>query len=158
MEGDVFFRQENGDWLFDYDVVREKDEDPDAVKQYRKWANASADLVHVWMDDNKGEAMGSVKGEQDNQDGSADYVRYLGDIEMAYIRGNIIIHREGKHTLTSGEGFLFFSTKIFEALGNVETSVMVDIEKERQKRQQNQQPQGGGGSAAPSGGATGPGG
>jgi hypothetical protein len=158
MQGNVFARQENGDWLFTYDIVNEKDEDEDTVKQYRKWANASTDLLHVWMDDNKVEAIGSVKGEQDNQNGAADFVRYIGDFDMAYIRGNILINREGKHSVSSGEGFLFFSTKVFQALGNVVTKLMVDVQKEQDKRRNqgsgNTPTEGGssGGGAAPSGG------
>jgi hypothetical protein len=148
MEGNVFIRQENGNWLFDYDIVREADETKENVEQYRKWANASADTVHVWMDDEIVEASGTVKGEQDNQDGAADFVRYLGKYDMAYLRGNLVVNREGKHKLMSEEGFVFFSTDVFEALGNVQTTVMVDVEEQRNRAQGRETPAEG----APSGG------
>lgn len=131
MEGNVFFRQENGNWLFQYDIVREEEESKEAIKQYRKWANAWADKVHIWMDDDLGEATGNVKGEQDNQDLTADFARYVGKFDMLYLKGNVVVHREGKHQLTCNEGFVFFSTKIFEALGNVEAKVTVDAEKRK---------------------------
>jgi lipopolysaccharide export system protein LptA len=135
MEGDVFVRQENGDWLFTYDIVREEDETKESIEQYKKWANASADSIHAWLDDNDVEATGSVKGEQDNQDLATDYLKYIGEFDMAYLRGNITVHREGKHQLMSQEGFIFFSTDIFEALGNVETKVIVDVEQQRSEAQ-----------------------
>ena len=158
MEGNVFLRQENGDWLFDYDVVRSSEESKDTVKAYRKWANANADTVHIWMDDNLGEATGNVKGEQDNQDGKADFVRYLGDLDMAYLNGNILIHRENKHQVQADEGFIFFKTNVFEALGEVQTTVMVDVEKQREQAQANAKAQSTAAGATPSGAGTGGGG
>jgi len=135
MEGNVFFRQENGNWLFEYEIVKEEEESKEAVEQYRKWANASADLVHIWLDDEIIEAEGAVKGEQENQDLSADFVRYLGEYDMLYLRGNIVVNREAKHQLMSEEGFVFFSTNVFEALGNVRTKLMVDVEERRAEAQ-----------------------
>ena len=136
MEGDVFFRQENGDWLFEYDVVREEEESEDAVEQYRKWANGSCDVFHVWMDDEIVEATGSVFGEQENQRGSCDFLRYIGELDMMYVRGNVDVQREDKHKLLSEEGFIFFTTNIFEALGAVQTTVMVDVEERRTQAQE----------------------
>jgi hypothetical protein len=62
-------------------------------------------------------------------------LKYIGEFDMAYLNGNIAVHREGKHQLMSQEGFIFFSTDIFEALGNVETKVMVDVEEQRSEAQ-----------------------
>jgi hypothetical protein len=36
----------------------------------------------------------------------------------------------------SQEGFIFFSTKVFEALGSVQTTVMVDVEERRSQAQE----------------------
>jgi len=130
MQGNVFVRQENGDWLFEYDIVNEEDEDEETVEQLRKWANGSCDLLHVWTDKEVGEATSRVYGEQDNQNLASDFARYLGKLDMAYLHGNIEIHREDKHQLKSNEAFFFFSTKVFEALGAVRSTVMVDVEKE----------------------------
>ena len=131
MQGNVLFRQENGDWLFDYDVVREEEEDEESVEQYRKWANGSCDYLHVWTRDGNIEATGTVFGEQENQDLACDFLRYLKRLDMLYLQGNLVVHREGKHQLESEEGFVFFSTKVFEALGSVRTTVMVDVEERR---------------------------
>ncbi len=139
MQGNVFVRQENGDWLFDYDVVDEEEEDEETVEQIRKWANGSCDYLHIWTKDELIEGTGSVFGEQDNQDGAADFLRYLGNLEMLYLKGNVIVNREGKHKLMSNEAFMFFSTKVFEALGAVRTTVMVDVEEERAGIQQEEE-------------------
>jgi hypothetical protein len=136
MRGNVFFRQENGNWLFDYDVIREEEETEKDIEQYKKWANGSCDLLHVWMDDEITEASGTISGEQDNQDIACDFMRYVGDLDMLYMRGNLAVHREDKHQLMSQEGFIFFSTKVFEALGSVQTTVMVDVEERRSQAQE----------------------
>ena len=117
-------------------------------------------MVHAWMDDEIVEATGSVHAEQDNQDGSTDFLRYLGHLDMAYLRGNVIVNREAKHKLVSNEGFIFFSTNVFEALGNVLTTVMVDVEKQRQESQGGTQgtagETSGGGTTPPAEGGTSP--
>jgi hypothetical protein len=128
MDGSVFFRQENGDWLFVYDVVREEDESEESVEQIRKWANGQCDYFQVWMDDEIVEATGNVYAEQDNQNLKCDFARYIGEFDMAYLTGSLEIFREEKNHLLSNEGFLFFTTKVFEALGEVQTTVMVDVE------------------------------
>ncbi len=136
LEGNVFFRQENGDWLFEYDVIREEEESEEDIEQYRRWANGSCDTLHVWMDDEKVEALGSIFGEQDNQDLAAEFLRYVAEMDMLYLRGNIVVHREGKHQIMANEGFLFFSTNVFEALGSVRTTVTVDVEELREEAQE----------------------
>jgi hypothetical protein len=136
MQGNVFIRQENGDWLFDYDVVREEDESEETVEQYRKWANASCDNLRVWTEEGNVEATGSVFGEQDNQDLACDFLRFINRLDMLYMRGNLVVHREGKHQLMSNEGFVFLSTNVFEALGSVQTTVMVDVEEQRRQAEE----------------------
>jgi len=135
MEGNVFARQENGNWLFDYDIVDEEKETEESIEQYRKWANASCDYFQIWTRKEIVEATGAVSGEQDNQNLASDFLRYLGKLEMMYLRGNVVVHREGKHEVLSNEAFLFFSTKVFEALGAVQTKLMVDVEEQRTKSQ-----------------------
>ncbi len=136
MDGNVFFRQENGDWLFEYDVIREEEETEEDIEQYRKWANASCDYLHVWMDDDNVEATGTIFGEQDNQNLACDFLRYIGELDMLYLRGNLNMHREDKHQLMSEEGFIFFSTNVFEAMGSVQTTVTVDVEERRSESQE----------------------
>jgi len=135
MDGNVFFRQENGDWLFEYNVFEEGELEEEDEEQYRKWANGQCDYFHVWTKKELIEATGNVHGEQENQDFSSDFLRYLGELDMLYVRGNVIAHREGKHEILTNEGFLFFSTKVFEALGAVQTTVTVDVEEQRQQAQ-----------------------
>lgn len=135
MHGNVFIRQENGDWLFEYDVVNEEDETEEDIEQYRKWANGSCDMLHVWTVDENAEAIGSVFGEQDNQDLTTDFMRYMSILDMVYLNGNVAVNREGKHSLLSNEAFMFLTTNVFEAMGSVQTRVMVDVEEEREKRE-----------------------
>jgi len=142
MRGNVFIRQENGDWLFDYDVVREEEEDEETIEQYRKWANGSCDYLHVWTRDEIVEATGTIFGEQDNQDLACDFLRYLGKLDMLYLRGSIILHREGKHQLMSNEAFMFLSTNVFEAFGQVQTTVTVDVEESRNGAQEGSEEEG----------------
>ncbi len=128
MVGNVFVRQENGDWLFDQDVIREEEETEEDIEQYRKWANGSCDYLHVWTSDEIVEATGNVFGEQDNQDVTCTFLKYMATLEMIYMLGPLTVHREDKHQLMSNEAFLFLSTNVFEALGQVQTTVMVDVE------------------------------
>ena len=136
MHGNVFIRQENGDWLFDYDIVDEEEETEENIEQYRKWANGSCDMLHVWTVDEIVEAIGSVYGEQDNQNLATDFAKYIADLDMVYLNGHVAVNREGKHSLLSNEAFMFLTTNIFEALGNVQTRVMVDVEEQRDRRNQ----------------------
>ena len=133
MHGNVFIRQENGEWLFEFDIVNEDEETEENIEQYKKWANGSCDMLHVWTVDEVAEAVGAVYGEQDNQNLATDFAKYIADLDMVYLLGNVRMNREDKHSLLSNEAFMFLTTNVFEALGAVRTRVMVDVEEERDR-------------------------
>ena len=82
MQGDVFIRQENGDWLFEYGIFDEEEEDEETVEALRNWANGSCDFLHIWTVREIIEATGNVYGEQENQNMFADFMRFLGKLDM----------------------------------------------------------------------------
>jgi hypothetical protein len=58
---------------------------------------------------------------------------------MIRLEGNVEVHREEKNTIFANEAYLFMSTRIFEARGDVRTTAFVDVEEERQKRKEEEE-------------------
>jgi len=141
LDKDVWLHQKNGDWLFEAELISE-DESDEVKDDARKWATLTCDLFIVHTDTEDAEASGSVYIEQEHQNGKSDEAFYLRKFDMIHLVGNVEVQREDKNRVFAEEAFLFMSTRIFEARGNVRTTAWVDVEEERSQREDEEETEG----------------
>ena len=135
LDGDVWLHQENGDWLFEGEVISE-DESDKVKEDARKWATLTCDILYWHTDTEDAEAEGDVYIKQEHQNGKADRADYIRKYDVIRLFGNVAVKREEKHTLFCDEAMLFMTTRIFEALGDVRTTAWLDVDEELDKREE----------------------
>ena len=91
-------------------------------------------MVHTDTED--AEASGSVHVKQEHQKGKSDKAFYKRAYDMLHLVGNVEVQREEKNTIFAEEVFLFLTSRIFEARGNVRSTAWVDVEEEDRKREE----------------------
>ena len=84
----------------------------------------------------------NVYVEQEHQNGKSDEAFYLRKFDMIHLVGNVEVQREDKNTVFAEEAFLFMTTRIFEARGNVRSTAWVDVEEERSQREEEEEAEG----------------
>ncbi len=135
LDEDVWLHQENGDWLFEAELIGE-DESDDVKDDARKWATLTCDELVIHTDTEDAEATGSVYVKQEHQEGMSDRAFYKREYDMLHLVGNVEVQREEKNTVFAEEVFLFLTSRIFEARGNVRSTAWVDVEEEDRKREE----------------------
>ena len=135
LDKDVWLHQENGDWLFEAELIGE-DESDDVKDDARKWATLTCDELLIHTDTEDAEASGSVDVKQEHQKGKSDKAFYKREYDLLHLVGNVEVQREEKNTVFAEEVFLFLTSRIFEARGNVRTTAWMDVDEEQRKKEE----------------------
>lgn len=136
-EGNVKAHQDKGDWLLENKLIDTEKEEEDTIEDAKKPADIETDKFTLWTESEDFIAEGNVKAIQEHQDAAADKVEYTKEIDCLKFFGNVVINQKDKekkdNKLISDKGILWFTTKVYEAFGNVTSSSQLDVDVEKDK-------------------------
>ncbi|MBU1023844.1 hypothetical protein KKB99_06145 [bacterium] len=135
-DGNVKAHHDDGDWLIENKIVDPEEESEETLEDLKKAADGEADILTIWTEKEDMEAEGNVHVWQEHQEASTDKAVYTKKLDRLQVFGNVKVTRESTKDLFSDKGILWFTTKVYEAFGNVKSKGMIDVDKEREKAQE----------------------